>query len=423
MKKTLLALVLTYMVVQIYAIDSVPEPPKPKPVEIKWSGFLMNQLFYDTRRNVEALDGMVILFPMPKSDTVGDDLNAIHGLNLLSFASRLRTNITGPDAFGASTSGYFEFDFTARANCATVRFRQAWIKMSWKKTDLLVGRTWHPMCSMDVIPSVMALSIGAPFQPFNRSDQITLTQKAGKFNFILSAIFQNDYTNNGPSKKTPAYQTYTGIPNVDIQAKYKSDNLIVGAGFDFKRLQPRFYTNYPKDTTKKFTTDATVNCPAFLFFAQYKIGKLSVGAKTILADNLSESLMTGAFGISEYDTSNGHEKYTPYRHWFLWGNVSYGNKLKVGVFGGYLKNLGATENLITPLSKQQTVVFGLGDKIGYMYRVVPQISYTSGKMILAFEVEYSLAAYGIYDYADKGKIIKTSNISSTRLLATMMYNF
>jgi hypothetical protein len=118
----------------------------------------------------------------------------------------------------------------------------------------------------------------------------------------------------------------------------------------------------------------------------------------------------------------GHEEYAPYRHFFVWGNISYGDKLKCSLFGGYLKNLGTSENLIAPYNSNPTV-FGLGENIGQMIRIVPTVSYTSGKVMIALEVEHNIAAYGTIDYADKGKIKNTSNVSGTRVLATMYYNF
>jgi hypothetical protein len=267
-----------------------------------------------------------------------------------------------------------------------------------------------------------ALSIGAPFQPFNRSEQITLTRKMGKLNLILSAIFQNDYTNNGPSGKTYLYQTNAIVPNLHAQLKYKSDMAIFGVGIDYKRLKPR--TSVVSIINKKISsTDAYVDCAALLVYGQVKTGKLTISAKSILATNTSESLMTGAYGTSSYDSLTGHEEYVPYKHFFIWGNISYGSKLKGSLFAGYLKNLGTSENLIAPGITKTPTVFGLGETIDQMVRISPTVSYTSGKVIFALEVEHNIAAFGAIDYADKGKIINTKNVSSTRVLATMYYNF
>ena len=68
----------------IYGQETAATPPKP--VEVKWSGFILNQMFFDSRKNVEALDGQVVLFPLPKdtAGALGKDLNAVPNLNLLS---------------------------------------------------------------------------------------------------------------------------------------------------------------------------------------------------------------------------------------------------------------------------------------------------------------------------------------------------
>jgi hypothetical protein len=420
-KRILLGFAICYSL-SAFSQDKAEQPEKP--VEFKLSGFIMNNMFFDTRKNVDAIDGQVLLFPMPQVlDSVGGDMNEVQNLSLISFTSRLRLGISGPDAFGAKTSGLIEFDFTARANTASVRFRQAWVKMNWEKTELLIGRTWHPIASIDVVPSVMALSIGAPFQPFNRSEQITLTQKAGKLNFIFSAIFQNDYVNNGPSGKTYLYQTNAIVPNLHGQIKYKSDNAIFGIGLDYKRLKPRISVTSPVDK-KIRSTNAHVDCAALLVYGQVKSGKLTLSGKSILASNISENLMAGAYGISSYDTLTGHEEYTPFNHFYIWGNISYGSKVKVSLFGGYLKNLGASKNIVDPkISGLPATVFGLGETIGQMARIVPTISYTSGKTILALEVEHNIVTYGTINYTDKARIINGKNVSGTRVLFSMYYNF
>ena len=186
-------------------------------------------------------------------------------------------------------------------------------------------------------------------------------------------------------------------------------------------MKPRTYVESPVDWAK-IKTDAVVNCPALLAYGQVKSGKLIISGKTILAANISESLMLGAYGISSRDILTGHEEYAPYKHFFIWGNISYGDKLKASLFGGYLKNLGATKNIIAPFNSNPTV-FGLGETIGQMIRIVPTVTYTIGNMIIGLEFEHNIAAYGAIYYSGKGKIINTTNVRGTRLFATMYYNF
>ena len=421
MKNILVFAAVIFLAVPVVAQDIQKETPKA--VEVKVSGFIMNNLFFDNRKNLDALDGMALLFPLPVLlDNQGNDLNEVPNLTLLSFASRLKFGISGPNAFGAKTLGFIEFDFTGRSNTASVRFRQAWTRFSWEKTELLVGRAWHPLASMDVVPSVMALSIGAPFQPFNRSDQITLTRKSGNLSYIFSALYQNDYTNNGPAGKTFACQNNALVPNLHTQLKYQTENVILGVGIDYKRLKPRTFVISPVNGGEKTATEAHVDCAALLAYGQFKSGKFLISGKTILSSNTSESLMTGAFGTVSRDSVTGYEEYTPFRHFFAWGNISYGNMIKGSLFAGYLKNLGTSGNFL-PHSTGSPSVYGLGENIGQMLRITPTVSYTSGKTILAVELEHNIADYGAIDNNNKGEIVNTKSVRGTRLQATLLYNF
>jgi len=416
MKKAFLAgLILSFY---LHSFSQSVEEPAQKPVQVNWSGFILNQLYFDSRKNLDAVDGQVVLFPLPKDMSAdGEDLNGVPNLNLLSLASRIRSAISGPDVFGATSSGLIEIDFTSRASSATVRFRQAWVKLTWKNTELLTGRTWHPLSSTDVSPIVNALNWGAPFQPFNRSDQIMLTRYMGKLSLTGSLIFQNDYTTNGPAGKSFLYQTNSLHPELNLQVKYRSEGLILGAGADYKKILPRTQTTSPS-TGLKYSTNESFSSLAFIGYAQIKTGKLTVASKSIYATNISENLMAGGFGISSLDSVTGRETYAPYKHWYIWGNVMYGNIWKAGVFGGYFRNLGATENLAAG-----TAVYGLGEKIAYMYRITPVISYTSGRATLAAEVECNTAAYGTIDHADKGKIINTDEVTGVRVLFSLLWTF
>ncbi len=416
-------IILTFISI-IFALSAVTSQtniePEAKPVEVKWSGFLMNNLFFDTRKNVDALDGLLVLFPMPKNmaNAAGEDLNAVSNLNFVSFAARLRSAIAGPDAFNASTSGLIEFDFTTRGtNTGAVRFRHAWVKLSWEKSSLLVGRNWHPLVSTEVVPSVNSLNWGAPFQPFNRSDQVTFTRTMNRFSVSGSLLFQNDYALNGPKGKSFLYQTNSLIPNLHARVSYRSETLLAGVGADYKRILPETHTTSPITGIKQLTTEG-FHSTAFVGYARINRGKLSISTKSIIANNISESLMAGAFGISSLDSLSGKRTYTPYKHWFIWSNLMYGTVLQVGIFGGYFKNLGTGKNLVPGSS-----VYGLGENIDAMYRITPIISYSSGKVVIAAENEHNVAYYGDIDHADKGKIKNSIKTEGMRFLFTMYYFF
>ena len=100
---------------------------------VKISGFVKNDFFWDSRQTVAAREGHFLLWPQPEFiDENGEDINAKASFNFLAIQSRLTGTITGPDAFGAKTSGLIEGDFFAQANAHIdlFRLRHAFVKLN-----------------------------------------------------------------------------------------------------------------------------------------------------------------------------------------------------------------------------------------------------------------------------------------------------
>ena len=158
---------------------------------MKIGGFLRADAYYDTRKNAEILDGLLDLYPLPESkDVNGEDMNAFSPFRMSAAASRVNTKFTGPDVLNAKTSSLIEFDFTGY-NGIGLRLRHAWLKLNWQNSELLMGRFWHPMFILDAFPTVLGLSTGAPFNVFNRCEQIRYTYILGSISIMGAASAQN----------------------------------------------------------------------------------------------------------------------------------------------------------------------------------------------------------------------------------------
>ena len=120
--------VLAFCLVSVLSMAQEEE----KKFGINFSGFVKSDFFFDSRQNVAVREGHFLLFPMPKDlDNDNEDINAKSNFNFLSVQSRLSGKITGPDAFGAKTSGLIEGDFFAQANdnINLIRLRHAFVKV------------------------------------------------------------------------------------------------------------------------------------------------------------------------------------------------------------------------------------------------------------------------------------------------------
>lgn len=403
--------------------EEKPTLPSDRKINLELSGFIKSDVFYDSRQNVEALEGLLLIFPKDVAyDENGNDMNAKSSLGIVDISSRLTGKITGPDILGAKLTGVFEIDWTGITGTyftSRVRLRHAYSNLKWKKTELLFGRTWHPMFVTECYPSVMSLNTGIPFQPFNRSPMLKLSHEIGKFKIIGAAISQSDYVSSGPDGKSAKYIKNADIPNLHLQLQYRPGNFLLGAAVDYKSIMPKLETesliNLNTEYDSLFVTDEKVNSISYMGYLTYKKSKLEIKAKAVYGQNLSESIMPGGYGVSYLDSITGHEKYTPYNHLYTWGNIIYGDQTKVGLFGGYTKNMGTTE----PIAGD---TYGMALNVDYIYRVASTVSHKVKNVMMALELEYTVAAYG--DVANEyGEFTQSHEVSNMRIMFSFFHFF
>ncbi len=91
------------------------------------TGTTAREFFWDTRQVTTAREGHFLLWPSPiVLDANGVDLNASPSFNFLAVQSRLSGKITGPDAFGAKTSGMIEGAFFGQS-AGDINGQNKWI--------------------------------------------------------------------------------------------------------------------------------------------------------------------------------------------------------------------------------------------------------------------------------------------------------
>lgn len=380
---------------------------------ISFSGFVKTDLIYDSRQTVSLREGHFLLYSQPeKLDLNKADINAKSNFNILSIQTRLLGKITGPDAFDAKTSGQIEAEFfgTSDGDINGLRLRHAFVKFDWEKTSLLVGQTWHPMFITEVFPGVVSFNTGAPFQPFSRSPQIRISKTIEHIRLIFTAASQRDFASNGPDGFTSAYLRNSVIPNLNAQVQFSKENNLFGVGLDFKKLTPRIVT------IKNFITDKSISTLSFTGYFKFNPEPFVIKSQVVYGPNLADLMMIGGYAVKSTNTSDGQEEYTGIKTLFAWGEVIYGKEIEFGLFGGYSKNLGADENI-------SGAYYGRATNIDNLVRISPRVQFNSGKSRISTELEYTVAAYGKNNNADKGKVIDTKSVANLRLLFAVYYFF
>ncbi|MEN8201134.1 MAG: hypothetical protein ABFS28_00970 [Bacteroidota bacterium] len=391
---------------------------------VKFSGFVKNDFFWDSRQTVAAREGHFLLWPSPELlDANGEDINADASFNFLAIQSRLGASLKGPDAFGAKTSGLIEGDFFAQANdnINLFRLRHAFIKLNWTHLEVMAGQFWNPLFVTGCFPGTVSFNTGTPLQSFARNPQLRFTYKTGGFSILAAALSQRDYSNVGESGGSSSYLRNSSVPDMHLQLHYGTSNesginVLAGAGMAYKTIVPRTSSTITGNTYK---VNEKVGGLTAIAFSKLTSDPVTVKLQVRYGENISDLLAISGFGVSDIvDLSTGERAYTPLKSMTFWGEIHTNGNPQVGIFGGLTSNNGTKEALAIP----GTFVFGRATTIRTLFRISPRIQYNAGKVRLAAEVEYTNADYGS-GYDEFYIPSETTSVANLRALFAIYYFF
>lgn len=384
----------------------------------KFYGQVRADLFYNSRANVETVDGLFYMYPKNKElDAAGKDINATPDGSLYMLYSRLGVDITGPNIGNAVSTVKVEADFRgAGSNFALLRIRHAYVNLDWGKSDVTIGQAWHPLFG-DVSPQVLNLSTGAPFQPFNRSPLISYRYIHNNWQLKAATIWQLQYLSTGPKGKAEDYIKNSCLPELYAAVDYKTKNWQVGVGADYLSISPRTQSvvKDAQGVSKTYKVNERVNALSFEAHAKYTSDNWFIAGKTLLASNQVHNSMIGGYASTSIAPITGEMDYVPVRNSSTWINVVYGKKWKPGFFIGYMKNLGAREAI-------NDTSYGVGLDLDQLLTTQVQLTYNLSHWKFGFEYMPSIAWYGTVD-KENGKVKDTNSITNHRILGVMVYTF
>jgi hypothetical protein len=442
MKKYILLALCAFMLLPMQAQDSVKVAKRAAvkshlKQHFKPYGFIRNYFTYDSRECIAGTGDLYFYMPKDEawnqaegadltSGVARQDLNAVSNFRFLSLTTRMGLNIVDYKWRNTEFSGKIEADFFAGISATTpsgvkqthavtgtaqFRLRQAYVTLGWDslrmngkdyaRVDLTIGQTWHPMAAD--LCDVIALNSGAPFGPFNRSPQVKMDARLGKyFTLTGSLLWQMQYNSIGPDGQSAEYILYSKTPEAYLGLSVHAKGWIVRAGADVLSISPRHLGKVNGIDVR--VNDRITTASPFLYL-QYKKGEFSIKAKTIFAEAGEHMNMNGGYGVSRVN-ADGSYSYTPTRTSSSWISLVYGGKvgaqedkhpqkLQGILFAGYVENLGTKDALATNAD---------GSLVGYyyprvknmnrMWRLTPTLLYTVGKFQLGLEYDITSVHYG-----------------------------
>lgn len=419
----------------LFAVSGMAQIKLGKDVNLKIYGHVRTDIYYNSRDNVQSVDGLFYSYPKDEVlDHNGNDINGSDNSNMYAVYSRMGFDFAGPMIGKAKTSAKIEFDFRGNGNdnLSALRLRHAYFNFDWGKDKLLVGQTSHPFFG-EVSPQILNLNTGSPFQPFGRAPQIRYRHNSGALQLQAAAVWQSQFKSHGPTAddgtgKGNARNQYphknSNIPELALGIDYKANGWIVGVGIDMLSIVPRTKAIVPDvfansiDATTTYKVDERLTTVSYEAHVKYQKDKLFLAAKSTLGSNFTHTSMLGGYAVKSQDAITGEREYTPFRNSSNWINIVYGKKWKPGIFIGYIKNLGTADDMEMGDNK---AIYGTGTNIDQLFSGTFELTYNVPHWKVGAEYNYTSAWYGTTQ--KNGKVKDTHSVGNNRLVLTAIYSF
>lgn len=403
----------------LLASSAFAQEPKTQ-TQIKLYGFVRTYFTYDSRENVSGTEDLFNYLPKDNKISDGVDLNQISSFRFASLTSRLGVDVTGYQVNGWNIAAKIEADFysgvTGVTGTAALRLRQAYMTMGKDALTLKIGQAWHPLAAD--FPDIISLNNGAPFNPFSRTPMVLADYNLSNgFSLTGAALWQMQYTSAGPSGASANYIKYSCVPEMYFGLNFKQGGFTGRMGADLLSIKPRNY-----DASGKYKVNDRITTVNTFVYAQYVNGMFTAKAKAVFARAGEHLNLNGGYAATGY-FSDGTISYTPTLNYSAWFSVIYGKKLQGALFGGYVKNFGTEEAILSP----DLLYFSKNSfsNMNKMLRLTPTILYNMGKVTFALEYEVTSVQYGSWS-ADTKYGLATDNlhwVTNNRVQAMLKYSF
>ncbi len=436
-------------------------------------GFVRNYFVFDSRESMSGTGDLYNYQPYDEAwnqaegeqymtGVARQDLNAVSTFRFLSLTTRVGVNIVGykwrNTEFGAKIEADFYTGLSTKvyhpvSGVAQFRLRQAYLTLGWDslpmlngkdyaRVDLTIGQTWHPMAAD--LCDVISLASGAPFGPFNRSPQVKMDARLGKYVTLTgSLLWQMQYCSVGPSTTGASIQAadfimYSKTPEAYLGLSVHTNGFLLRAGADVLSIKPRQIGSVTVggNTISVSVKDRITTASPFLYL-QYKKGEFSIKAKTIFSEAGEHMNLNSGYGVKAKN-ADGSWEYTPLRASSSWLSIVYGGKIGAQedkhsqklqgiLFAGYIENLGTKEALYDGNhdGHPDDLYTPRANNMNRMWRLSPTLLYTIGKFQLGLEYEITSVQYGQAGTTNLYGIAKTNLhwVTNHRVQLMTKYNF
>ncbi|MCL4229087.1 hypothetical protein KJZ61_00155 [Candidatus Dependentiae bacterium] len=416
-----------------YLSTCADEKPEQK-FKIKISGYVKYECFEESRQTINARQGTILVAPkMPEYDPNHVDIYDAPHWNMAGIRSRIYFDITGPKLGHTYTSAKIGADFADAHEIAALRLRDASIQLYWEhdprnNTRLIMGQSHHPLVLGEPYPATLGYSEGILINPAGFAPQVTIFRSIGSLMLIGSL---NTFIRSLNGSTITAAERNAVVPSVFLAAEMKIlEKSIINAGVNFHRIVPRLHTDAEIATLgEHFATTNGLNSWIAYLAAMIDTDTFKAKFRWLYAENGQRYYLLSGFATKAegYNPETDERHYTNLRSISYWTELIYRyKKAEIGIFMGYVKNIGSRHQLVTDEdgladTRFITTFYPDAAKTDYVLRIQPRLQYYLDPLRFGMELEYCCAGYGQVNKF--GRIEKSSPTSVARLLFVACYVF
>lgn len=367
---------------------------------LTWSGYISCDTLWDNYLGDYRRSGQDYGYPRkPVYGLEGENIYdrgffAIIPINTMLTLTADQVEVCGADSKGVIRA---EFRGVADDNESVLRLRLAFIELNWKSLRATIGQWYHPFFAPDISPHRVAYEGAMFFDNQSYAPQLRLDVKFGDredrwyHELWLGLVDEGrDMAGLGPRGQTVFYAREAALPGGDFQWRSFYGDLLLGVGFDARKLAPRLKTdNGYSERTFTYSLATTA-------FVSYLTDDIAARLKALYAYNCTEFATLAGYAVRMRDEMTDVQRYEPQRFFAFWGDFDCAPScfFNPGLFCGIYHNLGCRHCIFIDSKTEKPVFYGEAPDVITLFKLIPRVWLGQNNLRLGVELEYSHALFG-----------------------------
>lgn len=389
-------LLFIYLPCSAFIIDDYAYLHEPQKFCMRWSGFVRNDVFLNSRRSESIALNTVTLVPLePNFDPIGNDINGQGAFVMSPLQSFIRLDAWGIECAGYQLHAAYQVDFLGidDPSTSTVRLWNAFMELMRCTDRFILGLYRHPLYLLRTYPRSFGYNVAAT--PVANQLRWWHTFGASDLQIMFALYSEQIFTSYGQLRtgeivSDAEFIRDSGKPGFAMRLQKANNLYMVGAGFEVFQLMPRIITSTGFATEQHITA---VNATAY---ASWDDPDYWLKLQLFWGQNLSATEIVGGYALSRCATITNDCSYANIPAFVLWFDTEWRRSclLFPGFFVGWAKTFDSHAPIFIDVITQQPTFFGFNSRLHETLRVAPRITAELGPVRFGLEYEYMRAVWG-----------------------------